>query len=1100
MVLVSLPRRPAALALGLILCLAPSGRAEPAQPALSPPPLHPDPAAAACLPSYLPRYKLDIDIDVAGHVAHIRQEATWINPHRSPTQQLVFNAHSRYVVPSDQIGFMAKMLEILRVQAGEALGYSDPPLEIHQITLVTPAGPMPLKFSYEGDTKTSLVVCLPRPVAQGESVTVILDETMNLPQKQGRWGQWEGVTFLSNWLPVFAFYGDVVPYGPLGEEVQAQAPRVVRASSETDELHNGVPVIPGSGCWQPTPFVPWHQPFFNESGIYHACVTVPCDQNLACSGTVVGMEKLPDGRHRFTIDAIAVREFTLLCSARYRFFEGVAPAGPGGAPVRVHVAAFPEHSFYARKVLQTAIDALTAYCHQLGPYPWADFTIAEAYFGWNGNECSTLVMIDQRVFGMPHIGEGYVEYLISHETCHQWWYNLVGTNGFCETWMDEAMANYFSHRLLNEKRGKNNAIITYPPGLEWLPNIRREDYRSYGMYGTIARGECTPIIQDMQKFGHLANLFNLCYDKGSRVVGMIEERLGEAAFFDFMRRIIAKYRYRIIRVADFQRELQEYTGASRGNEHFAWGEFFKNWLYEIGMSDWAIAKVKVSGPPKCLTDRLRCGLYKALGKPPAVEESPGAATRVEVIVEQRADFNEQTTLGIALPGQDGYPIRIPILPYGGDYRLDDMHWSVMSLSPYKKGGARLKVVVLLPETPSQIAIDPDQVVADRDPSNNYWHTPVRVRFSPLYTFLDETDLTCAYDRWNVIFGPWAYGPSYNDPWFTRSTMAGFRAGIYRTQEFTGGIYTAYRTDYRDVIAGVDALWDHFPTCNTQVGFVAEHRLLESNNGDATASRAALFLRYILTYGSSLYLPPFQYIDVFAHYSDNFLPFVTTQEPGGVRYDQTSTLGLHYKINYLTPYWDAEGGFQFEAAYEGGLAQLPSTVGVHLLSGQLSFVKSPPDLGKYCENLPWMKKALEWFSDTRFAFRAYGATSLPSKGEFFTMGSDTLFRGFDMAQRQGNSVWIGSVEWRVPIAQRMNLDLLDHVIGVRNAYLAMFYDVGDTYVNGHQVSTVAHALGAGLRLDVAWFSFVERTTLRLDVAQAINAGTGVQVWVGINQPF
>jgi hypothetical protein len=30
--------------------------------------------------------------------------------------------------------------------------------------------------------------------------------------------------------------------------------------------------------------------------------------------------------------------------------------------------------------------------------------------------------------------------------------------------------------------------------------------------------------------------------------------------------------------------------------------------------------------------------------------------------------------------------------------------------------------------------------------------------------------------------------------------------------------------------------------------------------------------------------------------------------------------------------------------------------------------------------------------------------------------------------------------------------------------------------------------------------VERTTLRLDVAKSINTSTGVQVWVGVNQPF
>ena len=56
------------------------------------------------------------------------------------------------------------------------------------------------------------------------------------------------------------------------------------------------------------------------------------------------------------------------------------------------------------------------------------------------------------------------------------------------------------------------------------------------------------------------------------------------------------------------------------------------------------------------------------------------------------------------------------------------------------------------------------------------------------------------------------------------------------------------------------------------------------------------------------------------------------------------------------------------------------------------------------------------------------------------------------------------------------DYCDHVASVKNIYLGTFYDVGDAYVEGHSIGSVAHALGMGLRVDVAWFSLIERTTL------------------------
>lgn len=1034
------------------------------------------------LPSYLPRYDLVIDLDTAAHFVRVRQTATWINPHPTPTDRVVFNAHSRYVVPSNELGLTAKTLEILRVQPSEAMGIKEPALHITSITV----GGKPRPYSYEGDTKTFLVVALERPIAQGQSVTLVLDFTFNLPQKMGRWGQWRGLTYLSNWLPVFAFYGDEVKH---------------------------FQTLSGGGKWQPTPFIPWHQPFFNEAGIYTARVTLPECEHVAVSGKVVNCTPTCDGRKILDVKADGVREFSLLCSQRYRFHDTEVPAGPAGSMVRVRVAAFPEHDFYAKECLKTAAHALLTYSRWLGPYPYPDLTIAEAFFGWNGNECSTIIMMDERVFGMPHVAAQYVEYLLTHEVAHQYWYNLVGTNGYCETWMDEAMANHLCQRVMDEKYGKNNALMTYPQWLDWLPKIHRDDYRSAGMYGTFGRAESAPILQEMPGFGHLVTLFNLCYDKGSRVMAMIENRIGgERFFYDFLRVVVTKYRYRILRVADFRRELEAYCGPVDRRTGQPWATFFTNWLCKDGLTDWSVERVVILSRPKCATDPweqhlLRRRLLLCRGARPD-EDALGCSqnqlavdgVRVEVILHQKREYDEPTVLGFSLPNCEGYPIQLPILPRTDSYTISDPPAKVTRLESGPKGGSRLKVEVVLPTEPTQVAVDPDQVIVDADPANNYWHAPIRWRLTPLYTFLEETDLTNAYDRWNIIAGPWLFTPPYQDAWFTRSTMIGARAGAYRTQQFSGGAYVGFRTDYRDVVAGIDGMWDHWPYPKMQSGVILERRLAELNNGDADAMRAVAWTRYIFLYTPSLYLPPAHYVEAFTAYSDNFLPFPTQRAASGVRYDRTTTVGLHYRLNYLTPYWDPEGGFQLDGWYEGGVAEKPSSVMVQKLSGQISTVKYAPDWRELFVEGSLGRHVADWLSDTRFAVRAYGATSMPTRGEFFTMGGPNLFRGFDMAQRQGSTVFVGSLEWRVPIVQRVKWDCFDHVIGLRNAYLAAFYDVGDAFARGQSVGPTAHAVGLGLRADVAWFSFVERTTLRLDVARTVNTNNGVQVWVGVNHPF
>ncbi|GIW80971.1 MAG: hypothetical protein KatS3mg105_2778 [Gemmatales bacterium] len=1042
-------------------------------------------SAAADVPHWLPRYDLDVHLRLDEHLVVVRERVTWTNRHERPADRLVFNAHAHYQLPESEVGHAAKMLEILRLMPSDVFDWEGPPLQVNRVRLLGVNVPVPrisgaakslnrhvaeeqeqppvrlprprplrpeavqptdLSFHFDPENETALVVPLPKVIGTGENVSVEIEFHLRLPQKQGRWGQWEGVTFLANWLPVVAYFDNA--------------------------------------GWQPAPFIPWHQPFFNEAGIYHVQVTLPCGEHLASSGTIVSEKNAGNGWKEVEIIALGVRDFALVCSSRFRIYEREVvlrpPSGTEsdralGDSVRVRVFAFPEHEHYATFMLRVADHALKTYSRWFGLFPYPDFTIVESFFGWNGNECGDLVMIDARIFGMPHIAEGFVDNLVSHEICHQWWYNVVGTNGYAETWMDEGLATYFSFRLMVEKYGKESYLIQFPRYLEWLPNIKRNDYRSVGLYGVLGRGEETKTVQEIPKFGHLINLFAMTYDKGSRIVEMIEYQVGQDTFTDFMRTVYAKYQYRILRVADFQRELEAYTGRS-------WEEFFQNWLYGSGMSDWSIKKVHIDDiAPDGTLKRSR--LWRRWRFLPCCRTS-FTPVRVTVLLKQKAEINEITVLGFRLDDSDGYQIRIPIVPGVEVLELPEFAARVESLADNL-----VRVVIDLPQRPTQIAVDPDRVLLDRNPVNNTWKPQIRWRFSPIFTFLDENDLSTAYDRWNVTVGPWFHTPTFENPFFTRSTRFGFRAGAYRTQWFSGGVYAAYRTDYRDLVAGVDGTFDHFPFPRTQVGFVAERRLLATRSGDRDAHQTSVFGRYIIDYGDSLYLPPFQYVEVFGTFEDNLLPLAQYVVPDAQRFKRQNLVGIHYHKNYLTPYWDAEGGYQFDLTYAAGDTDIEGfpDVGSHQITTQFSMVKKVPS--------GW-----GWLSTTRLAGRVYAGVGFPDRVQFYALGGGTNFRGFNLGERQGSVAWVGSLEWRVPLCHRVVWDVADHVAGVRNIYGAAFYDVGATYVRGRQVGNVAHALGVGLRFDIAWFAIIERSIFRIDAAKTINDATPWQFWIGIKHPF
>src|SRR5262249_11684119 len=153
-----------------------------------------------------------------------------------------------------------------------------------------------------------------------------------------------------------------------------------------------------------------------------------------------------------------------------------------------------------------------------------------------------------------------------------------------------------------------------------------------------------------------------------------------------------------------------------------------------------------------------------------------------------------------------------------------------------------------------------------------------------------------------------------------------------------------------------------------------------------------------------------------------------------------------------PYWDAEGGFRFDLQLEGGeVALLPRQgvipshqQGAGKVAAQFSTVKSLPDATGVVGDLPVLGAVAHWLADTRLAVRLYGGAALPTQGEFFTLGGSELFRGFDMSARQGSTVWVGSLEWRAPLARGLTWDFFDHVMGVRGIYGVAFYDIGDIY--------------------------------------------------------
>lgn len=977
---------------------------------------------AADAPAHLPKYDLTIHLDTHAHTATVREQITWTNPTTRPTRELFLNFYPRYIVPQEDRLRLLKTLEMFRLSPSEGMIEGDPPGAITAVKI----GGAKAEHRFSPDNPTALVVQLPHDVTEGGSVTVEVECVIHLPNKQGRWGHWNGVHFLVNALPTAAYYD--------------------------------------AAGWHPTPFVPWHQPFWNEAGVYTVSVTLPAEQKLAC-GAAVKTEGVADGKRTVVFERHVGRDFALTCSADYREHTATTRT-PDGREIKLKCLAFERHGFYAEKMLGVVAEAIPVFAKWFGAFPHDQFTIAESYFGWNGNESAGLVMIDERVFDMPRGAVGYVEYLVAHETCHQWWYNLVGTNGFAETFMDEGLATHFTHKLLDGIRGKNNDLVKWTGDYGIAPSIKRDNYRNSTVYGAIGRGQMTAAAAPLPELEHLGNLFTAAYDRGSKVFGLIEQRMTPDSAAEFFKELVAKYAWRVLSAKQLQAELEAFTGKK-------FDDLFGRWVYGRELTDWAVTGMTVIEPPP------------PDGPITAEHRQKPRGHRVQVTIAQNAEAWEPTSVGFKFAGDDKYRVRVPVGGLNDAAELPEYDGRVVRV-----GQKELMVSLTLPAPPTDVKVDPDGVLLDADPANNVWDRTPNVAFLPFYSIAHDADLTNDFDRWNVKAGLFASGSMYTDPWFTRGTTYGLRAGATRTQQFSGGVYAGYRQDFNDLVFGADALVDHWPFPHTQVGLTYERRLAAffANSGSESANRAVLYGRYVMQPGSSLYLPPISYADLFTTYQDNFLP-VTREHGAGARRPGWSWLnGVHYRLNLLTPYWDPETGFWVDLTAAGGTVDFRGRQeGATQLRAEVAGVTRLPD-------------GYGFWSEVKFAGRFLAGQAWPDRGEFFALGGGTQFRGFDVQQRQGSGLWVASAEARMPVFKNVDQAFLDRVIAVKHVHLAAFYDVGGVYSGGRIVGDVAHALGVGVRADMAFFSFLERAVLRFDAAKTLNSNTPMQFWFGVQHPF
>jgi hypothetical protein len=275
-----------------------------------------------------------------------------------------------------------------------------------------------------------------------------------------------------------------------------------------------------------------------------------------------------------------------------------SPYGPEGqvATKMMPLISAPPSPADALKQLGREIDSSIHFYETFsGPFPFQKLGVSQipGTFGqgWPGllylSTYSFLPPATQRRAGLSDTGqEDFTELVPFHEVAHQWWGNVVGWSRYRDQWIDEALANYLALLFADSQKNANHSLHV------WLGRYRQRLVEKRpssdppaSEIGALDLGSRLNSSKSPQGFEEVI------YPKGSWVIHMLREMLRQpgnknpdARFIALLHTLAAKYAYRALSTADFQREVETVMTPAmdlEGGHSMEW--FFEQWVRGAGV-------------------------------------------------------------------------------------------------------------------------------------------------------------------------------------------------------------------------------------------------------------------------------------------------------------------------------------------------------------------------------------------------------------------------------------------------------------------------------------------------------------------------------------
>ncbi len=552
-------------------------------------------------------YKIDVQLKLDGqqHPKHLegREQLIWLNDSPDTISDLQLHLYLN--------AFKNEKSTFFKESGGELRGDKFQPgqwgwIDVNEMRL---AGGEDLTSKIEfihpddenADDRTVIRAPLSKPVKPGEKITLDIKFTAQLPRVFARTGYWGSFALIAQWFPKIGVWESV------GERRRTQ---------------------PGWNCHQ------FHATteFYADYGNYDVMMTVPAvyKGKIGATGVMKSERVNQDGQNGTVTYNFAqdnVHDFAWTVDTKYIVAKRAFKADEQVAQseidewsrrlnlpadqiklkdIDVTVVIQNEHRDQLDRHFKAAFNAIKYFGLWYGKYPYDTLTVVDPPYnggGASGMEYPTFITAGTSWrAGRDQNPEG----VIVHEFGHQFWYGLVATNEFEESWLDEGFNTYSTAKVLKTAYGPDVIPFGFA-GIDWfyfpleLPHPYED--RIFTLQGKFNDPILTPAWKFYDDFSYGLN----SYPRTGLTLNTLERYLGEDVMARVMREYHQKWRYRHPTSQDFFDTVNAVTG-----QDLTW--FFDQFVKGVNTLDYEIAEVKSEQP------EVKIGVYDKDGQKTEVKE------------------------------------------------------------------------------------------------------------------------------------------------------------------------------------------------------------------------------------------------------------------------------------------------------------------------------------------------------------------------------------------------------------------------------------------------------------------------------------------------